>query len=169
MGLMTRSRALVQRLTVVLVALAALAACSPTCGGSASNQPAHSSSGATNGTYPQNITINGFFSGHFTSGFASCVKSPEAFLGYVQDSKPGSALRFDFRIPIAAYHGPGTYGPADGNPILGTVYMAGQVTWTAKSGTFTVNPGEKTGSVQMHLEAGPSFKPEDISGSWRCG
>jgi hypothetical protein len=47
--------------------------------------------------------------------------------------------------------------------------MAGQLTWTAKSGTFTVNPGEKSGSIRMHLEAGPTYKPEEIGGTWRCG
>ena len=157
------------RLTLIAAVLAAFCACGPTCSGPVSNQPAHTSTGSSSGTYPENITITGFFSGHVSTGFAACVKTGDGFLGYVQDTKAGSPLRFDFKIPSSAYHGAGTYGPSDGHPLLGTVYMAGQVTWTAKSGSFTVAPGEKGGSIQMHLEAGPNFKPEDISGTWHCG
>src|SRR5438132_781919 len=79
------------------------------------------------------------------------VKAPEGFQGYVQDQKAGSPLRFDFKIDAVKYHGPGTYGPREGNALLGTVYMAGQLTWSAESGTFTVDPGEKGGSLRMHL------------------
>ena len=158
-----RTRAVV----LAAVALAALAACGPTCG--AHINSSQSSTGATNGTFSEDITVTGFFSGHVTSAYASCVKPSGGFQGFVQDSKAGSPLRFDFNIVASAYHGPGTYGPSVGNTVLGTVYMAGQITWISKSGSFTVNPGEKSGSIHMHLEAGPTEKPEDISGSWRCG
>ena len=160
---------LLARLALTTCLLAALAACGPTCGGSSAAHSSNgSSSGSTNGTFPQNITFTGStFSGHVTVAYATCVKTTEAFLGFVQDSKAGSALRFDFNIKASAYHGAGTYGPQDGSsPLLGSVYMAGQETWTAQSGTFTVNSGEKSGSVHMHL--GPASS-EDISGTWRCG
>jgi len=161
----------VKRIFVIAVTIAIAAACGPTCGGSATSpSSSHPSSGSANGTFPVDITITGFFGGHFTSAFASCTKTTEAFQGYVQDTKPGSALRFDFNIRASVYHGPGTYGPGDGSiAILGSVYMAGQETWSAKSGTFTVNAGEKSGTIQMHLESGPGQPGEDISGTWRCG
>jgi hypothetical protein len=130
--------------------------------------PTRTTQSGSQGIYPQDVTVSGFFSGHLSSGYGYCIKTGEGFQGYVQDVKPGSALRFDFKIPLSSYHGAGSYGPHEGNTPLGTVYMAGQVTWTAAAGTFTVDRGEKTGSIQMHLTAG-SFKPEDIAGHWRCG
>jgi hypothetical protein len=118
------------------------------------------------------VTITGFFSGHITSGYGACVKTSEGFLGYVQDQKAGSPLRFDFKIDAAKYHGPGNYGPREGNALLGTVYMAGQQSWSAESGTFTVDPGEKGGSLRMHLTSGgggAGGSAEDLTGRWRCG
>jgi len=162
------------RLAAFLLVLApAMLACAlggsgPTPGPTPTPAPSKTTQSGSQGVLPQDVTVSGYFSGHITTGYGYCIKTSEGFQGYVQDSRAGSALRFDFKIPLSAYHGPASYGPHDGGGPLGTVYMAGQVTWTSSSGTFTVNPGEKSGSIQMHLTAG-AFKPEDLSGHWRCG
>jgi len=144
---------------------------SPAASATPTPKPAGGGVTASQGVYPQDVTIAGFFSGHISSGYGACVKTSEGFQGYVQDQKAGSPLRFDFKIDAVKYHGPGTYGPREGNALLGTVYMAGQLTWSAESGTFTVDPGEKGGSLRMHLTSGGGAggSTEDLSGRWRCG
>lgn len=150
----------------LLLVACALSACA---GGSSSTPaPTKTTQSGSQGVYPQDVTVTGFFSGHITSGYGACIKTGEGFQGYVQDTKAASPLRFDFKIPLGAYHGAGSYGPHEGNTPLGTVFMAGQATWTAASGTFTVARGERSGSIQMQLTGG-TVQPENISGHWRCG
>jgi hypothetical protein len=44
------------------------------------------------------------------------------------------------------------------------------MSWQSERGTFTVDPGEKSGSIDMVLMSGPSDpNPETVKGKWRCG
>jgi hypothetical protein len=133
------------------------------------------------GSVPQDLTFSGVVNASVTSGSTDCslISIPEgrALTVGVVGNAEGRRIEFSLNVglPGPSYHGPGRYsvdGTLGASSGLLSVDVGGTTTYVGATtseapGTLTINPDEKSGTVDTALTSGPRID-EHVSGTWAC-